>query len=232
MLEAMAERSKKQTAGTEKSVAWERDLPRLPEPAGDLAAGLGAMLLEGAPLEDLGFSDCDVSGQRIAELTASGVILERVSLAGCEISSLRLRDVRLVGCDLSNAMLRSFEATRVELVGCRMVGMHAPGCRWQSVLLDHCDARFAQLSEGRLRRTEICESHLGEAVLSRAELTESRWMETILRGADLNGARLAGLDLRRCEIEGMIARAEDLRGVRVTAAHALELARLLGVVID
>ena len=224
----MPERPKKQPA--------ERELPHLPEqlevlarPDGDAAR---EMLLEGSPIEEQAFADVDLSAERIGSLTISGSVLERVSLANCEIGSLRLRDVRLTGCDLSNARIRSFEATRVEFVRCRMVGLVTPKSQWLSVLLDTGNARFAQLNDGRMRRSEFRETHLGEAVLSRCELAESRFVQTILRQADLTGTRLNGVDLRGCDIEGLQVAVEDLRGARVSAAQALELTRLLGVVIE
>ena len=49
--------------------------------------------------------------------------------------------------------------------------------------------------------------------------------------ADLTGAKLKGADLRGADIEGITARAEDVRGAIVTPAQAMELARLLGLVI-
>jgi uncharacterized protein YjbI with pentapeptide repeats len=212
-----------------------RDLPRLLHSTEGMpcaeAAVARVMLLEGLPIEEQYFADADLSGERIGSLTVSGSLLERVSLANCEIGSLRLRDVRLTGCDLSNARIRSFEATRVEFLRCRMVGLVGSKSHWQSVLLDTANARFAQLNDSRMRRSEFRETHLGEAVLSRCDLAESRFAQSILRQADLTGSRLNGLDLRSCDIEGLQIGIEDLRGARVSAAQALELTRLLGVVI-
>jgi uncharacterized protein YjbI with pentapeptide repeats len=214
----------------------ERDKPRLPEPIEALPGAEPAtareMLLEGQPIEELAFADLDLCGERIGALTLSSSVLQRVSFANCEIGSLRLRDVRLTGCDLSNVRIRSLEMTRVEFIRCRLVGLVAPKSRWQSVLLDTANARFAQLNDSRLRRCELRETHFGEAVLSRCELAETRLVQSILRQADLTGTHLNGIDLRSDNIEGMQVNVEDLRGARVSAAQALELTRLLGVVIE
>ena len=135
-------------------------------------------------------------------------------------------------CSRSNARIRSFEATRVEFIRCRLVGLVAPKSQWLSVLLDTGNARFAQLNDSRLRRCEFRETHLGEAVLSRCDLAETRFAQSILRQADLTGTRLKNLDLRSDDIEGIQVAVEDLRGARISAAQALELTRLLGVVIE
>ncbi|WP_213805404.1 pentapeptide repeat-containing protein [Granulicella sp. dw_53] len=208
-----------------------REHPRqLPSP-GDSSDTTLDVLLEGTPLEDSAFADLDLSNRRIPSLAGSNLIFERVSFAHCEIGSLRLFDVRLVDCDLSNTMLRAFEATRVEFIDCKLVGMNALGCQWQDVLLDHCDARFAQLSEARIRRCEIRSTQLREAALSRIDLEATQLIDVVLRKAELGETRLAGVDLTSCDIEEIALRVEDLRGAIVSAPQAMELARFLEVII-
>jgi uncharacterized protein YjbI with pentapeptide repeats len=208
-----------------------RETPRnLPSPD-ESHHGTRVQLLDGGHLEGGIFTEVDLSTLRLAELKGSNLVFDRVSFANCEIGSLNLVDTRLVGCDLSNSMLRRFEATRVEFLDCKLIGMNAFGCRWDDVLIDHCDSRFAQLGEGRLRRCELRSSQLREAGLVRVTLEATKLIDVVLRQADLAETRLAGVDLSACDIEGITLRVEDLRGAIVSAAQAMELARLLEVVI-
>jgi uncharacterized protein YjbI with pentapeptide repeats len=208
-----------------------RETPRNLPAADESHHGTKSPLLDGRHLEDTIFSEIDLSTHKLAELKGSNLLFERVSFANCEIASLNLVDTRLIGCDLSNAMLRRFEATRVEFLDCKLIGMNAFACRWDDVLIDHCDARFAQLGEGRLRRCELGASQLREAGLVRVTFEATKLIDVVLRQADLAETRLAGVDLSACDIEGITLRVEDLRGAIVSAAQAMELARLLGVVI-
>jgi uncharacterized protein YjbI with pentapeptide repeats len=203
---------------------------RLPV-AGEANVGTAAFLLEGVPLEDTVFAQIDLSSRRIAAIRGSNMIFDRVSFANSDIGSLRLFDARFMHCDLSNAIFRNFEATRVEFVECRLTGLNALGCRWQDVLLEHCDARFAQFSESRLRRCEIVDSQFRESALNRVEFEATRLREVVLRQADLAETRLAGLDLSSCDIEGIVLHVEDLRGVTVSPAQAMDLARFLEVIV-
>lgn len=204
-----------------------RNLPTAP----DATPGTRDLLLEGEPLEDLIFTDLDLSNQRLPSLRGSNLIFHRVSFNNCEIASTRLADARFTECDLSNAQLRSFEATRVEFLSCKLVGINALACRWQHVLLDHCDARFGQFSEGRIRHSELRATQLREAALGRVDLEATRFIDVVLRQADLANTRLAGLDLSTCDLEQISTRIEDLRGAIVSAAQAMELSRFLEVVI-
>jgi uncharacterized protein YjbI with pentapeptide repeats len=208
-----------------------RDAPRRLPSAGDAAPLTAESLLEGIALEDAHIADIDLSGRRLPSLRGSNLLFERVSFANCEIPSVGLSDVRFVGCDLSNTRLPHFEATRVEFLECKLVGMNALACRWQDVLLDHCDARFAQLGESRLRRCEIRSIQLREAALGRADFEATVFIDVVLRQADLAEAKLTGIDLRSCDIEGISLRIEDLRGVIVSPSQAMDLARFLELVI-
>jgi uncharacterized protein YjbI with pentapeptide repeats len=219
----MAEKQKKGDRGREEP----RQLPTLE----DSVRGTKEALFEELPLEDCLFSEMDLSERRIASLRGSNLVFDRVSFANSEIGSTRLSDVRFTQCDFSNAQMRGFEASRVEFIDCKLTGMNALGCRWQDVLLDHCDGRFAQLSEGRIRRSEIRATQLREAALNRVDFEGTRFSEVVLRKADLANTKLAGLDLTSCEIEDITLHVADLRGAIVNAGQAMELARFLEVVI-
>jgi uncharacterized protein YjbI with pentapeptide repeats len=219
----MAERSRKPDRP--------REAPRKLHSAVDAPPGTRDQLLEGRPLEETCFSELDLSGRKFSELKGSNLVFDSVSFANCEIGSINLIDTRFIGCDLSNAMLRRFHATRVDLLDCKLIGMNAFACRWDDVLMDHCDARFAQLGEGRLRRCELRASQLREAGLVRVTFEATKLVDVVLRQADLAETRLAGVDLSACDIEGITLRVEDLRGAIVSAPQAMELSRLLEVVI-
>jgi uncharacterized protein YjbI with pentapeptide repeats len=188
-------------------------------------------VLAGLPLEESCAQNIDLPGRKIPSLVAWNSLFDRVSFANCEISSFRLRDVRLVKCDLSNTVLRSFEASRVELIECRLIGMRAIECHWQDVLVENCDMRYAQLNDGKTRSCEFKACHLGEADFRGTDLEGAIFANVMLHRADLSRAKLRGADLRGAEIEGVTVRAEDLRGAIVSMVQAVDLARLLGLVI-
>jgi uncharacterized protein YjbI with pentapeptide repeats len=183
------------------------------------------------PLEDARVEAEDVTGAEFPSLSLTGCVLERVVFAQAEVQSAPLRDVRLVKCDLSNAVLHGFEARRVEFIDCRLLGMKAIGCHWQDVLVENCDARYAQFNGGVVRSCEFKGTRLDEADFRGANLAATIFTDSTLRRADLSGAKLNTTNLRGADIDGLVVRAEDLRGALVTPPQAMDLARLLGVVI-
>ena len=185
----------------------------------------------GEPIEDSRIAGLDLSGRKLTGFSAKSSIFEGVSFAGCHIPSPRFRDVRLVKCDLSNAKLRGFEATRVEFIDCRLTGMIAIECRWQDVLVENCDGRYAKISDGELHACEFKGSNFAEADFRTTDLEGAIFTQVTLHRADFSHSKLRSADLRGAGIDGMIVTAEDVRGAIVSPTQAMDLARLLGLVI-
>ena len=189
------------------------------------------MLLADEPIEECLIHEVGLSGKRIPSLVALNSVFEHVFFASSQIIRFRLHDVRLVKCDLSNTILHGFEATRIEFVDCRMTGMRAVECHWEDVLVENSDLRYAQFIDGQIRSSEFKSCNLGDADFRGANLEGAIFTNTMLRRADLSKARLRGTDLRGAEIEGVTIQPEDLRGAIVNAVQAMDLARLLGLII-
>jgi uncharacterized protein YjbI with pentapeptide repeats len=123
------------------------------------------------------------------------------------------------------------EATRVEFVDCRLIGLKAIECRWEHVLLERCDSRYAQFADGAAPSSDFIETQLQEADFRRVRLESTRWQRSTLSRADFTGAKLKGADLRGAILEGILVDAADVSGAIVSPSQAMELARLLGLVI-
>jgi uncharacterized protein YjbI with pentapeptide repeats len=210
-------------------------VPRTPPenlPAiGDLVPVDAEALFADERIEESLAQNLILSGQKIESLVVWNSIFDNVSLASSKIGKLRLRDVRLVNCDLSNAILHGFDATRIEFINCRMTGMRAIECHWEDTLVENCDLRYVQLSESHIRSSEFKSCNLSEADLQGVNFEGAIFSNAILRQADLSRAKLQGIDLRGAEIEGFIVRPEDLRGAIFNVGQAIDLTRLLGIVI-
>lgn len=207
-----------------------REKPDLPE-IEHLREVRGDQLLAGELLEEIRIANFDASGRKIHSLQAVFAVLEGVSFAGSEIASARFRDVRFVNCDFSNASLRGSQAHRVEFIDCRLTGLKAIEAEWQNVLLENCEARYAQFTDARLRVSECNGGAFAEADFRGCNLEESSFDQVSLIHADFTGSRLWNTCLRGADIDGLIVNAEDVRGAIVSPAQAMELARLLGLVV-
>ena len=207
------------------------DIRQPPELGADPEDLETAEIVDGEPLEDARVLSGELSGKAIQRLIVRRAVIEAVSFAAADLRSVLLRDVRLIRCDLSNAAMRKFEASRVEFIDCRLTGLKALECRMEHVLLERCDARYAQFNGGALRSSDFVDSRLDESDFRAVNLEQTRWTRSNLCRADLTGAKLAGADLRGADIEGMVVGAQDVAGAIVSPGQAMNLARLLGLVV-
>lgn len=204
-----------------------RELPDLGDPR-DLDP---AELHDGAVLEDARVARFAPPAQSIRGFAARRALLENLSLAGAQLYSVKLRDVRLVNCDLSNAVLHSLECTRVEFIDCRLTGLNASGCRMEDILFERCNLSYTRFSEGRVARSEFVDTQAREADWRGADFEHAKWTRADLSRADLTGARLMGADLRGADIAGLVVDIAALSGATVSPSQAMDLARLLGVIV-
>ncbi len=202
-----------------------RIAPDIPENPEELEPG---EIGDGRRLEDARAGVGDFSGKAF-RLAARRSLIEGISFSGAQLRAAQLRDVRLVRCDLSNAVARGLQANRVEFIDCRLVGMNAIECRMEHVLMERCDLRYAQFTDGVAQTCEFIDAHLEEADFRATRLENTRWLRSSLDRADLTGAALVRADLRGASLAGILVRAADVAGAIVTPAQAMELARLLGL---
>ena len=190
-----------------------------------------AKFVAGQPLEDALVASGDFSTQMLQQVIVRHSLIEGVSFAQAQLNSVRLNDARLIRCDLSNAIVCGLEARRVEFIDCRLIGIKAVECRMEDVLLERCDARYAQFQSGGLRTSEFVDTQFQEADFRAANLANTLWIRSALSHADLTGAKLTGADLCGAATEGMLIGAADLSGAIVSPSQAMEFARLLGLII-
>jgi uncharacterized protein YjbI with pentapeptide repeats len=183
------------------------------------------------PLVDATVIDADLSGETLPASRLKRCLLERVSFSSAVLRSAEWMDVRFVKCDFSNADLRGLRARRVEFFACRLTGANLCESHWEDVLVEGCESRYAQWADGSLLHCEFVDSRLEETDFRNVNLEANVFRSSNLTKADLTAAQLRGVDLRSTVIDGILVRPEDVRGAHVSAPQAMDLARLLGLII-
>jgi len=186
-------------------------------------------LAEQAIYQELLLAECDLSNQ-IAELvTIEAAHFRQVVMQRAVLPKLRLADARFESCDLAESVCEAISASRVEFVGCRLIGLQATDGRIEDLLMKGCNAAHAQFWGSAFKRARFESCNLSEANFQGADLTGVVFEKCDLRGAQLAGAKLAGADLRSSQIDGARTGIKELQGAIVNAEQAISIARMLGV---
>jgi uncharacterized protein YjbI with pentapeptide repeats len=188
-------------------------------------------------LDDMGvyagllLSDCDLSEQVAEDVTFEATLLKHVRLGRTRLPSLQMHDVRLDACDLAEADWGKPLLSRVEALGCRMVGWRASEGSLRNVLFKGCNSIGAQFWSTSFKHVRFENCILRDADFQYADLSGVIFDKCDLSNAKLSDAKLAGADLRGSKIEGVRLGLKELQGAIVDMEQAIAIARLLGVVV-
>jgi uncharacterized protein YjbI with pentapeptide repeats len=176
-------------------------------------------------------SSCDLSDQAAEDVTFEATLFKHVALGRTQLPSLQLRDVRLDACDLAEATWEKVLFSRVEAIGCRMVGWRASEGSLRNVLIKGCSAIGAQFWSTVFKNVRFENCILRDADFQRADLSGVVFDRCDLSNAKLSDAKLVGADFRGSKIEGVRLGLKELQGAIVDVEQAIGIARLLGVVV-
>jgi uncharacterized protein YjbI with pentapeptide repeats len=176
-------------------------------------------------------SDCDLSEQAAEDVTFEATLLKQVRLGRSRLPALQLHDVRLDACDLAEADWEKPLLSRVEMLGCRMVGWRASEGDLRNVSIKGCNAIGAQFWSTSFKHVRFESCILRDADFQRADLSGVVFEKCDLSNAKLSDAKLVGADLRGSKIEGVRLGVKELQGAIVDMEQAIAIARLLGVVV-
>jgi uncharacterized protein YjbI with pentapeptide repeats len=206
------------------------DPPRLP-PRPDASGAALEQLDDLSTYTGLLLSDCDFSQQSAEDVTFEATLLKHVLLGRTKLPSLQLHDVRLDACDLAEADWEKPLLSRVEALGCRMVGWRASEGSLRHVLIKGCSAIGAQFWSTVFKNVRFENCILRDADFQRADLSGVVFDKCDLSNAKLSDAKLAGADFRGSKIEGVRLGLKELQGAIVDMEQAIAIARMLGVVV-
>jgi uncharacterized protein YjbI with pentapeptide repeats len=191
--------------------------------AADLAAG---------PLVELTLRDADLSGQVAEDALLDRVVGLRVRLGECHLTLAQLLDVRLEGADLAGGVWEKPHLRRVEIDGCRAIGLTLSNATLDEVRWRRCNGEHLRIWSSSLRAVRFEGCVLREASFVESDLSGAVFRRCDMSGADLRGARLAGADLRGSNLTGAQLGIAEIRGAIVDPAQAVHLAGLLGVTVE
>lgn len=172
-----------------------------------------------------------ISNKTDVGFTIDSCIFKNVIFKDCDFTNIDLIDTRFEGCDLSNTSFRNGGIHRVEFINCKLLGSIFIECSIKDVLLQNILGEYSNFSFSKIKKINIIESNLQRVIFQEAKIENAVFINTSLLGGYFNKTFLGKIDLTTCEITGIDLDMDDLFGAVVTPIQALELTRLMGLVI-
>ena len=186
------------------------------------------------PLRGFSFHGGSAAGQALEKAEYKNCVFTNCRFTGAALSGAWFCDVVFQNCDLSGARLLDATFQRVRMQGCKLSGANFGGAFLSDTVIEDCVAPSAVFSEAALKSVLFLRADLRGAFFGDIRRrSQFRFEHCHLEQAEFLRTSLNGQDLTTCEIAGAaFADGTELRGAKVTALQACELAKLLGVVIE
>lgn len=181
---------------------------------------------------DLHIQDGFLEEARAKALYFKSCIFENVTFIDVTFDGLELSSCIFKNCDLSRVQANRAIVQKTEFVDCKMTGSVFSEAAFNDVSIenaigDYFTARYAEFKNTRFSGCKFIGSDFNDSKFTKVEIEHSDLSKSSFTGVHLNG-----MDLRTNKLDSLSLRLEDLKGSKVTTLQALELTRLLEIVIE
>lgn len=181
------------------------------------------LLIEGQCLENEEFNNLYFENVIFDRCTFSKVTMER-----CSFRNVRFESCVFPNCDFSYSWFHQCEFTGTQLVGVNFGSSNFVDFVLQKSALRYANFTSARFDRSRIIDCDLTDAFFAECKLDNLELEESKFVRT-----EFFHTALKNVDFSTSELEGICVseEAKELKGAVVNAYQAIELSKLLGLVI-
>lgn len=194
-------------------------------------------------IEEVRFDEIDIVKRHIKDFVLTqedmsrfsfkNVIFENCKFINCNFEKSSFIDVLFESCDLSNSNFCDGYFNTCEFISCKAVGISLQNNKLQQLFIKDCNFNYSNwdssLCNGvSLNQIDMSDTSITECVLKNIEFDNVEFMNT-----NFFKTLLKDIDLTKCKI-GKVNISSDykeLRGAVISHIQAVDLVKLLGVVV-
>ncbi len=169
------------------------------------------------------------------DINAEDVEFEKCIFKDCKIKGsfekAVFNDVIFDHCDFSNCLFREGSFIRVEIKNSKMTGCDFSDSRVYHMSSFETIYELANFSNTNLEEVIFDKCDLTSSIFSESKMKNTYFEKSKLIQTQFFRTKLKGIDISTCQLSGIITRIEDIEGIIVSNFQAIELSRLMGIVI-
>ena len=175
----------------------------------DLANVRGGAIFTRARLENVDFTDADLTGAD----------LSRANMENAHLTDADLRRVDLTGANLEFAPLTGADLSHADLTDAYLGMLDLTGATLDSADLRRANLMHTDLTDANLSRADLTDASLEFAILTSATLENAHLTGAGLKDATLTDANLQNADLTSTELKNACLIGVDLKDAILTSAN-------------
>lgn len=199
----------------------------------DLAECIGIFREEERPIAHRLFQNETLTGEQAEKLEFCEVTFRHCRFLSCDFSGAYFEktvfeDCDLSNCDLSGSYWRESTLCNVKAQGTKLVDAMLRKCRISACRMDYANLQQAALEDTRVEDTSFVSAFWSEMKLKRVVLERNRFEST-----DFFKTSLRGMDVSGCELIKPLLSEDlrELRGAKMSALQAVEVAAMMGIIV-
>ncbi|NIZ49340.1 pentapeptide repeat-containing protein, partial [Clostridioides difficile] len=120
---------------------------------------------------------------------------------------------------------------RVEFKNSKLIGVRFDDCILKNVLFKDVLGKYSNFSFSKFKIVSILDSNFENSVFQEVKGDNLVFEYTNLKKANFNGTKLSGIDFTTNNIEGIEIGIDDIRGAIFDVSQAIDLTKLMGIII-
>jgi len=175
----------------------------------------------------------NLSEEDFSRLSFEHVVFENCHLTDCNFCKASFTDVVFRSCDLSNSDFTDGYFNRCEFNNTKGVGVKLVDGSLTNMAIVDCNFRYAEFGGASIDRLLVDKSDLSESLFNECSFKQVEFKESSFNRTSFFKTMLKGIDFTQCEINGITVSDSfwELKGAMVNEFQAVELSKLLGIVV-
>ena len=177
----------------------------------------------------------------IEQYKSNGTLIENKLITKLEDIDLNAEDVEFEKCIFKDCKIQgTFERAvfhregsfiRVAFKNSKLVGCDFSESRIYHMSADESIFKYANFSNTSLEEIIFNECDLANTSFSECKIKHIYFEKSKLIQTQFFKTKLKGIDISTCEVHGLITSMEDIKGIIVNSFQAIELSKLMEIVI-
>ena len=157
---------------------------------------------------------------------------EKIDFSKINLTNTHFVDCIFINCDLSNISFEKISIHRCHFINCKMIGVGFINCSLKDVLFEDIQGKYVNIALGSISKKEVKEGCLDESSIMETKIKNLEFNGVSFINGEIFKTNLQDMDFKSTNIEGIKIDIYSLKGIHVDMYQAVELSRLLGIIVD
>ena len=185
---------------------------------------------DGISIENKSFNKIEEIDLNCEEIEFEKCVFKNCKIVG-NLERASFHDIIFENCDFSNCIFKEGSFIRVEIKNCKMVGCDFSDSRIYHFTCNESNFEYANFSNTNFEGVLFENCDLSSVAFSECKFKNVYFEKSKLIYTQFFGTKLNNVDVTSCEMYGIVTKMEDIKGFIVNNFQAIELSKLMGIVI-